>query len=142
MKGPSGMLVLIAEDDRSIRNVHRFLLEIAGYHTIEATDAPSAISILRTHSVGMVALLDWEMPKSGCMRILRGLSRAPDVAARHRFVLLSYTPESLHSRLLTLPASIWITLLRKPAQREELLVAVGKAAQAVPTPPPDATQAP
>lgn len=141
MKRTSHMSVMIAEYDRSTRNVHRFLLKIAGYSTIEALDAPTAIQVLRTHPVGMVVLLDWDMPQAECMRILRGISRVPGVAGRHRFVLLSNAPESLHSRLLTLPASISITALRKPAKHTDLLLAVGEAAQTVPLPASDETQA-
>ena len=142
MSVKSVMSVLIAEHDRSTRNVHRFLLEIAGYQTVVAPDAPSALAVLRTHPVGMVALLDWDLPKIGCMRILRGLSHAPEVAVRHRFVVLASAPELLNSRLMTLPASICITFLRKPATNTELLIAVGMAAQAVPIPPADTSQAP
>src|SRR5215469_17488853 len=105
------MPVLIAEDDRATRNVFRFLVGIGGYKPVEAADARAALDVLLNYPAGMVALLDWEMPGAGCMRILRGLAHASDAAARHRFVLLARSPESLHSRLLVLPASLSITLL-------------------------------
>ena len=133
MNGTHRMSVLIAEDDRATRNVYRFLLAIAGYKTIEARDVPSAIDVLRTHPTGMVALLDWEMPKTACMHILRGLAHTPDAAARHRYLLLALRPDRLHSRILTLPASLSISFLRKPAAMAELLAAVGEVAKTVPT---------
>lgn len=124
--------VLIADNDRSTRNVYGFQLGVAGYHVLKAPDVSSAIEVLLTHPTGMVALLDWEMPAAGCMRILRSLAHTPDAAARHRYVLLAYAPDSLHSRLLTLPASLAISLVRKPAAMPDLLSAVGAAAQTVP----------
>ena len=139
MNGMPHLTVLIVEDDRSIRNVHRFLLEIAGYNTVEAPDPPSAIDALRTHPTGMVALLDWEMPKAGCMRILRALAHIPthEVAARHRYIVVALTPERLHSQLLTLPASLSITVIRKPVGMDKLLAAVGEAARGLSARPPD-----
>lgn len=135
MKGMPRIPILIVQDDRSTRNVYRFLLEIAGYATLAASDPSAVIDTLQAHPTGMVALLDWEMPQAGCMRILRGLARTPEAAARHRFVLLARAPDSLHSRLLTLPASFSFVLLRKPAAMDELLAAVGEAARTVPSPP-------
>ncbi|MGH2514347.1 MAG: hypothetical protein ACRDHP_01700 [Ktedonobacterales bacterium] len=135
MNGSSRVPVLIAEENRSTRNVYRFLLEIAGYGAYEAPDAATAIEVLRTHPTGVVALLDWEMSEAGCMRILRSLAHAPDAAARHRYVLLATAPDRLHSRILTLPASLSIRLLGKPAGMETLLAAVGEAALTVPAPP-------
>ena len=134
VKGMPRIPVLIVQDDRPTRNVYRFLLEIAGYSTFAASDPPSVIEMLQAHPTGMVALLDWEMPQSGCIRILRGLAHTPEAVARHRFVLLARAPDSLHSRLLTLPASFSFVLLRKPAAMDELLAAVGEAARTVPSP--------
>ena len=124
----SAIPVLIAEDDRGTRNLYRFLLGVAGYPVIEAPDAHTALRELVSHTSGMVALLDWEMPRAGCMRILRGLALEPDAAALHRYVLLAREPERIRGHILSLPASLAISLLRTPVSRDDLLAAVRRSA--------------
>lgn len=131
MKSIPAVPVLIAEDDRATRNTHRFLLGVAGYPVAAAASVRPALDALLKHPAGMVVVLDWEMPRGGCMRILRGVARVPDAAALHRYLLLAPAPDRVTSYILSLPASLSITILRKPIERDDLLAAVRDAARAI-----------
>lgn len=134
MKSIPSVPVLIAEDDRATRNVHHFLLGVAGYPVTVAGSVRPALDALLKHPARMVVVLDWEMPRNGCMRILREVARVPDAAALHRYLLLASTPERVTGHILSLPASLSIAILRKPVERDDLLAAVGDAARALSAP--------
>lgn len=131
MKSIPAVPVLIAEDDRATRNVHRFLLGIAGYPVVAAESSRLALDALLKPPARLVVLLDWEMRHNGCMRILREVARMPDAAALHRYLLLAPEPDRVTSHILSLPASLSIAILRKPIERGDLLAAVGDAARAL-----------
>src|SRR5262249_14788315 len=57
-----GNVVLIVDDDEDMRDTYRDVLVLAGFRTLEAADARTALRILREgHDIGLV-LLDLMMP--------------------------------------------------------------------------------
>jgi len=55
--------VLIVDNDESIRETARFLLEDEGCEVIEAPDGAAALELLRMSDQPMVVLLDIVMPR-------------------------------------------------------------------------------
>ncbi|EOS26172.1 hypothetical protein C806_01388 [Lachnospiraceae bacterium 3-1] len=62
--------ILIADDEKEIRELLRLYLEKDGYHVLEAQDGPSAVAILEQEEVDM-ALLDIMMPELDGYRVLK-----------------------------------------------------------------------
>jgi two-component system alkaline phosphatase synthesis response regulator PhoP len=58
---PQAPTVLVVDDDASIRELLRRILESAGYHVVTAHDAPSALEAMAAHGP-QVAFLDVHMP--------------------------------------------------------------------------------
>lgn len=70
-------LVLIVDDEPSIRLMFRTALQSTGYFTAEASDGPSALQSLREASPD-VMLLDLRMPGMGGMEVLQRMRDADD----------------------------------------------------------------
>jgi CheY-like chemotaxis protein len=51
--------VLVIDDDDATRVAMRALLEDAGYPVLEATDADTALDVLRTSQEGLVVVFDY-----------------------------------------------------------------------------------
>ena len=64
--------VLIADDDPSVRELCRVVLQSEGFEVVEAADAPKAIALAREHQPDVI-LLDWMMPGVDGMEALRAL---------------------------------------------------------------------
>lgn len=62
--------ILIADDEKEIRELLRLYLEKDGYHVLEAADGRSAVAILGQEEVDM-ALLDIMMPELDGYRVLK-----------------------------------------------------------------------
>ena len=73
-------LVLIVDDEPSIRLMFRTALQAAGYDTAEAGDGPTALARLRESSPD-VMLLDLKMPGMDGMETLRRMREAGDDTA-------------------------------------------------------------
>ncbi|MBK9125604.1 MAG: response regulator [Chloroflexi bacterium] len=72
--------ILVAEDDRDIRELVRFTLELLGDHTvIEAVDGEEAITAATTQMPDLI-LLDLRMPKLGGLEACRRLRANREVA--------------------------------------------------------------
>src|SRR5207253_10737227 len=70
-----GELVLVADDERSIRELARAILETYGYRTLIAADAAHALKLGREHGPEVrLALIDVRLPDMDsvvCVRTLR-----------------------------------------------------------------------
>ncbi len=72
--------ILVAEDDRDIRELVKFTLELLGGHTvIEAADGEEAITAATTQLPDLI-LLDLRMPKLGGLEVCRRLKANREVA--------------------------------------------------------------
>ncbi|MEU4159264.1 response regulator [Actinoplanes sp. NPDC026670] len=71
-------LVLVAEDDRDIRDLLHFALEDAGYQTVGARDGAAAARILGSaHPVGLIT--DVRMPDMNGIDLCRLVRRTPAI---------------------------------------------------------------
>ena len=66
-------LILIADDDASLRNVMSRSLTHAGYEVLQAEDGERAVQICREHRPDIV-LLDIYMPKKNGLKVLEELA--------------------------------------------------------------------
>ena len=68
--------ILIVDDEASIRDMIAAALEMAGYHSIEASDALTAHSIIVDQKPDLI-LLDWMMPGTSGVELARRIKREP-----------------------------------------------------------------
>jgi DNA-binding response OmpR family regulator len=72
------MRLLIAEDERRVRSILRRGLEEEGFAVAEAADGTTALSLALQGGVDLL-LLDWMLPGTSGLEVLRGLRRAHDI---------------------------------------------------------------
>lgn len=84
--------ILVADDDREIRDLTRRILQMAGFDVVEAEDAPSTIEALEQHAEVDFVLLDLQMPGAqSCGQTVKRLRELrPDVP----IYLMTGFPES------------------------------------------------
>ena len=70
----SDKTILIVDDEAAIREMIRVGLELAGYECLEAADAQSAHAAILDERPDLV-LLDWMMPQTSGIELLRRLRR-------------------------------------------------------------------
>ncbi|MBP7146030.1 MAG: sigma-54-dependent Fis family transcriptional regulator [Acidobacteria bacterium] len=71
----SGACVLVADDERAIRDALRMILEYEGYRVVEATDGEQVLPVARAEHPDAV-LLDIRMPRLSGLEALRKLREA------------------------------------------------------------------
>ncbi len=67
---PLPPIALIVDDDRFVRESLREILELEGYHTLEAEDGKTALEVLGAGRVDLL-LLDLELPRVSGIEVLR-----------------------------------------------------------------------
>ena len=118
-------LILVADDDRTIRRNLVRLLESEGYRTLEAPDGDAALALVRSESPDAV-LLDLKMPGRDGLGVLAELG--PSLGELPVIVVTAYADVSKVKAALNGGAA---HLLEKPFRAAELLAALeGVAARA------------
>jgi len=112
--------VLLAEDDKSIRDVMRAVLTYRGYKVVEAVDGADAVNKHRAGGPFDLVILDMTMPTLGGREALEQI-RAQDSAARA--LALSGTPFDSEDNPRN-PAAKFDGVLNKPFGNIELLQTV------------------
>lgn len=109
--------VLVADDDRHIREVVRFALEKAGHRVMEAADGAAALEQVRNRPIDLV-LLDIVMPEEDGLEVCRKLRQE----SRLPILFLSSRDEEVDRILgLELGADDYVT---KPFSPRELVARV------------------
>ena len=115
--------ILVVDDEETVRNVARRMLERSGYHVITATDGDEALHVYAEHEHSVIAIvLDVTMPRMSGTEVLADL--------RHRgktvpVVLASgYTSESLHAPV---PGTASPVFVQKPFVTSALLDGIDAA---------------
>jgi CheY-like chemotaxis protein len=117
--------VLIVDDDESIRETARFLLEDEGYEVIEAPDGAAALDLLRMSDQPTVVLLDIVMTRLSGVELLK-LVGHDERLTRHAFVIWTASRVPVPAELL---ASLDAPLVPKPFDMDELLAVDARAAE-------------
>ncbi|MDA8091048.1 MAG: PAS domain-containing protein [Nitrospiraceae bacterium] len=115
-----GETVLVADDDASIRNLTRELLEKFGYKVLEAKDGSDAVSIFleQKEKIDLV-LLDVILPKKNGREVfeeIRGIKPGAKI-----LFMSGYTEDILHRQRILEDK---LPLLPKPAKPKELLIKI------------------
>jgi PAS domain S-box-containing protein len=121
----AGGLVLIIDDEESVRSLAARIVERAGGRALQAADGETGLALLRAHgdTLGCV-LLDLSMPRLSGEQVLpaiRELRPALPVV-----VMSGYDTEELRSRF---GAAAPVAFLQKPFRPQELYAAVEQARQ-------------
>lgn len=116
-----GAVVLVADDDRGVRQSVCEILEAFGYRVISAEDGEEAVTQLASHEVDAV-VLDIKMPKRDGLSVLRQLvpePPPPGVIIVSAYDVSDETRNDLGRRVCN--------VLRKPVAPLSLLEAVAGA---------------
>lgn len=109
--------VLIVDDSLPLRKVMAVVLQIGGYHVIEADDGRSALSLLDGRQIDLV-VSDVHMPYLDGIGFMRELKKMPAYAGIPVIMLTSDASEEKRSEGEAAGASAW---LRKPVDPHHLL---------------------
>lgn len=112
--------ILIVEDNKPLRTLLSFLLTNAGYETLEAADAISAIDEASRHSPSL-AILDRQLPDMDGMKLLRYWKADEATVTMPVIICSASTEESDRVDGLKAGADDYIC---KPFGREELVARV------------------
>ncbi len=120
--------VLIVDDDPTLREVLRAILEEEGYPVLEAAEGNTALQLLRTSPQRLVVLLDYLMPGVDGRGVVQVVSRDAALSTRHAYILLTARAR-ISLPVLELAETISMPVMRKPFDLEDLLVIVAEAQQ-------------
>lgn len=129
-----GTSVLVVDDDETIRDMLRFLLEEEGYTVYEAADGEAALARLRAHPCEMVVLLDLNLPDLDGASVLTAIVAEPSLAARHAFLLMTADDGMARPALAALLVALGMRVVTKPFGIARILAAVARAARTLDAP--------
>jgi CheY-like chemotaxis protein len=96
----SGMTVLVADDEPSVRSAVRKILEQAGHHVLEAEDGRAAVAMFRKHAGEIaVMIVDYDMPGLSGEEVVREIRRSPE--SPRILVSSGHAPDSVLHRFPT-----------------------------------------
>jgi two-component system chemotaxis response regulator CheY len=121
--------VLVVDDDESIRESLRLILEDSGYGVLEATDGVMALNILRATPHSMIVLLDLMMPRLDGTGVLAAVADDPRLATHHAYILMTAGRRTLNPSLVKLLAELSIPVLPKPFELDAILELVAQGAR-------------
>ena len=113
--------VLIVDDDISIRETLRSLLEDAGYAVFEVQDGLQALDYLRKTPSPMIVLLDLMMPRLDGAGLLGAVAGDTRRLVRHRYILMTASHETLSLAFVHLLSDLTVPVLHKPFDIDKLL---------------------
>ena len=109
--------VLVAEDDETVRELTKAILERVGYTVLTASDGEEALTVFGEHANEIdLALLDVMMPKLGGRAVFQQIRQVrPDL----RFLFASgYSMNAIHTNFVL---DEGLALVQKPYQCDDLL---------------------
>lgn len=119
--------VLVVDDDHSIRDTVRLLLEDAGYSVAEAANGVEALALLRDERTSYITLLDLRMPQLDGAGLLGIVAEEPDLARRHTFILMTADTRGLSPLFTSHLARLAVPVLSKPFDIDDLFDLVEQA---------------
>jgi CheY-like chemotaxis protein len=123
--------VLVVDDDESIRETLRTVLEEAGYVVDEAPDGMGALKRLRSSREKMVVVLDLMMPGldgAGVLGVVAGDRR---LAEQFGYVLVTANNNTLSLAFATLLKNLAVPLVTKPFDIDRLVHVVDEIARRI-----------
>jgi CheY-like chemotaxis protein len=125
--------MLVVDDDPSIRELVREVLEEEGYAVVgEAEHGGTALDRMRASTEPLLVLLGLHMPKVDGLQVLEAVAADPALASRHRIILVTAAQQrATTGRVAALRDQLDVPLVLKPFEISELLDAVEAAAAAM-----------
>lgn len=118
--------ILVVDDDFSIRETLKMVLEEDGYSVAEAVEGGAALRYLREHHAPMVVLLDHVMPGMDGAQTLRAVAQDEYLARTHAYILLTASARNVVSSLLSPLDGLSVSVVAKPFDLDELLSTVAR----------------
>lgn len=116
----SGNAILIVEDEREIREMIAFALERAGFRVVEAGSAEEAAQRLEG-VLPDVAVIDWMLPGSSGLDLVRRIRRDPHTASLPLLMLTARGEETDKLRSFEIGVDDYVT---KPFSPRELIARI------------------
>lgn len=113
--------ILVVDDDGSLRDTLRFLLEDAGYSVAEAHDGFQALEFLRRSPDPVVVLLDLMMPKLDGAGLLGTVANGGSRLQRHHYILLTAGQQTFNLAFVHLLTDLRVPVVSKPFDNDRLL---------------------
>ncbi|HKT38406.1 MAG TPA: response regulator [Ktedonobacterales bacterium] len=121
--------VLVVDDDESLRDAVRFILEDAEHEVLEASDGVTALRILRESQERLIALLDMSIPRLNGVELLRAVVADPLLKERHAYLLMTGNQSLLLQQARTLLAETSAKIVAKPFEIADLLALIDDSAE-------------
>lgn len=123
--------VLVVDDDRSIRETLRCVLEDEGYDVLEAPDGMAALDVLRSSPAPSVVLLDLMMPRLDGVGVLDAVVHDRRLASQHAYIVITANRYRLDARASRLLTDLHVPVVPKPFDMDSLLDAVALATRRI-----------
>ncbi len=123
----AGLPILCVDDDENLRSTLSHSLRAYGYSVIEAADAMRAMTIIKEHSHGFLALIsDFEMaPGPSGAELIKAIHEGQADVGLYVLISGKSKNDPSVSRFLSESAAMPLFFLAKPFQLEELLSLLG-----------------
>lgn len=112
--------VLLVDDDVEMRILLRAVLHYDGHTIQEASDGMEALACLRTSSVPLVVLLDWQMPRLDGLGVLHAVAADPHLVSLHRFVLVTGSDLPRDQEHFAVLEHLQVPVIQKPFDITEI----------------------
>lgn len=113
-------LILIADDQESIREGFNRILTLEGYQTLQAKNGLEALTMIKQSKIDLI-ISDGRMPQMSGFELLQ-IVRATPLIAYLPFILI--TAESAAEVIHRVGSNLQYTYLNKPVRQAELLKAI------------------
>lgn len=121
--------VLVVDDDESIRETLRTVLEDADYAVEEASDGLGALKCLRACREKMVVVLDLMMPGLDGAGVLGAVAGDRKLTQQFAFILITANHNTLTLALANLLKNLDVPFVSKPFDVDHLVGVVNAAAR-------------
>jgi CheY-like chemotaxis protein len=120
--------ILVVDDDRSIRETLRVVLQEEGYTVSEAEDGQVALNILQASKEPMVVLLDLRMPVLDGAGVLAFVAEDQRLSALHAFLLITANRDAIGDKTERLLRQLQVMVIPKPFDLDRLIDIVADTA--------------
>jgi CheY-like chemotaxis protein len=125
--GARAQRVLALDDDDTIRQAIRLVLEDEGYEVEEAADGVDALARLRASQEPLVALLDLLTPGISGLQVLQAVAQDKTLTTHHAYLAVSAVSQ-LPPEAVGLLTTLGVPFIAKPFDIDQLLALVDEAA--------------
>jgi len=123
--------VVVVDDDRSIRETVRYVLEDEGYTVVEAPDGMAALDLLRSSPSPSVVLLDLMMPRLDGVGVLDVVARDQRLASHNAYIVITANRYRIDRKASHLLDDLAVPVVPKPFDMDSLLEKVASAARKI-----------